>query len=62
MASVIARDDKEAAKALALFLIDEGAVSILERDGERVYSVYIYSPHSPDLQTDRNQPTPLWVS
>lgn len=44
LASVFAENDKQAAELLAKFLVDEKAVSVIEKDGVKAYSVYIYSP------------------
>jgi hypothetical protein len=53
MASVFASNDVEAAKALADFLIKEGAMKVIERDGQKAYSVHIYSPSkAPDTHKE----------
>lgn len=44
MASVFAENDKQASELLAKFLIDEKAMSVIEKDGAKAYSVYVYTP------------------
>ncbi len=44
LASVFAESDKQAADMLAKFLIDEKALQVIEKDGVKAYSVYVYTP------------------
>lgn len=44
VASFIAENDSHAAETLARFLIDEKAMRVIEKDGVKAYSVYVYTP------------------